>query len=226
MQLNEYKDLLDLYIPEGFGPDEEDYDYIIPDDFQTVIDQLPKNVYTKWGISQFVIIKDDWDMVAKIGFNGWHVWEDYSENTHFQPYNINYAQKSFHLYQEAQKRGIDPIFAEMVILGNAGDSTVYLQEKVKCDFASSWETGDCKRKFSDDSHDYVVMRRRVGRGAWRMFESDWLAQAIDYYGKELVENLMFFLEEYRIYDFHEGNYGYREDGTPVLIDWADFSEVA
>ena len=222
--INEYKDILNIYIPDNFGPDEEDFDGIIPEDFQTVFDQLDASVQTKWGISQFVIMKREWDKVVKIGFRGWYLWDNDREDTYFQEYFTNYADKAFNLYEEAEEWGIAPIFAGMELLGSNGSYNVYLQERVKCDFAEAWATGDVNRVSSDNSRTYVESKMRTEMGIWRNFDLNWLAQAVDCYGKELVEDTMAFLREHRIYDFHDGNYGYREDGTPVIIDWADFEQ--
>ena len=57
---------------------------------------------------------------------------------------------------------------------------------------------------------------------WKYFPLNWLAAAIDYYGFELVENFINFCDENNIRDWHSANYGWREDGSPVVIDWGGY----
>ena len=53
---------------------------------------------------------------------------------------------------------------------------------------------------------------------------EWLARAIEYYGEAAVNDLLAFIELEGINDFHTENIGFREDGSPVILDYSGYRE--
>jgi hypothetical protein len=228
---NEYKDILDIEFPADFGPFEED-ESVVSSSIEKVFDQLDYTLETKWGISQFVIINNKWDKVIKVPFFGWFVDKcdrNYNCTTEFQNYIVDYAEKSYDIYEEAKEAGVADIFAGMEVLGSIGHNHyAYLQERIAATYDDVSEELRGKIKTSKKSNTYVHKQRCELQGdfMWRHFEEDWLASAVECYGEEFVENFLAFLKEKRLYDWHWGNFGYREDGSPVIFDWGDFGEEA
>lgn len=214
------KDTLYLDIPANFGTNE---DYEITGEMNYVMNQLDESVKTAWGVSQFVIINDDWDKVVKIPFTGGYIIhcsdDDEEEWEGFDDWSKDYCQYSLDLYNAACKEKIAPIFAEMQFLGETINGVkIYTQEKIFIDHASS------KTEYSDDSFNKVKHNQSTIRSGWTRFKPSWLATAIDCYGEDLVNNFINFCIKNNISDTHDYNYGYRKDGSPVIFDFASFDE--
>ena len=110
----------------------------------------------------------------------------------------------------------------MEYLGQSISGTpVYTQEKiigVYCDCTNS------KHKYSEKSYSRAKERASSKEDSplWRYFCLDWLAAAIDWYGEDYMNKFFEFCDEYMIRDWHTANYGWREDGSPVVIDWGGY----
>ena len=56
-------------------------------------------------------------------------------------------------------------------------------------------------------------------------DTNWIANCIDKYGQSKVERFLNYCENIDpdlLEDVHSGNYGYREDGTPAILDFSNF----
>jgi hypothetical protein len=210
-------DILYLDIPANFGTDEN---YEITGEISYVMDQLDDTVKTAWGVSQFVIISNDWEEVIKIPFaGGYFYYDDDDEDADFEEWNKDYCQYSLDLYNKACTEKIDPIFAKMRFVGTAiNGAKIYAQEKIMIDHASS------KIEYSEDSLNKVKNKQKNRVAGWGRFKRCWLAAAIDCYGEEVVNNFIKFCYDNDISDTHEYNYGYRKDGSPVIFDYGSFDE--
>ena len=219
----DYNKLKDLYIPEEFGVD----DYNEPtDSIDIVFDQVPATVITKWGVTQFVIIDPDTDnkKVAKIPFNGYFVTEEEYEGDPdavyvFQKYRTNYCDLSYELYSEAEEKGLNDILAEFDYLGITSNGIpIYLQEKVTDMDESDFHytiTPESRKKYNELGSKNL---------SWYHFPTEWMIAAIDYYGVSFMADFIMFCEVHNLNDFHEGNVGWREDGSPCVLDWAGYNE--
>ena len=213
-----YADLKKLIIPADFGSDSMNEEQA---SFQSIYEQLDTTVHVNWGATQFVIVFDNADKVAKLPFCGEWVYDEEDEyEAHFESYRNDYCALTEIIYNDAVERGLGNIFADTEYYGETVDGTaIYLQEKVDVyDFADERDTAseDSKRRVRELLFNHECY--------WRAFERDWLAAAIDYYGEDFLHRLFKFFEEHRLDDWHDGNYGWRKDGSPVLIDWAGFNE--
>ena len=221
------EDMLKLHIPAQFGTN-EDYDITAPIDYiLRQLDRMDGEVRTAWGVSQFVIINDNWDEVIKIPFCGgyaFHAPDDWEEDSDWievwEDWTHNYCKLSVDIYNKAKKFGIAPIFAETKLFGTTVEGVkIYTQEKVANDYASS-----DKSNYTEDSLNKVKSRKNLKYAGWGRFCSKWLAKAIDCYGLELVDKFIKFCVDNNICDTHIHNYGYRADGSPVIFDYASFDE--
>lgn len=212
--------LKNLIIPEEFGSD--DYNEETPA-IKAVMEQLPLDeVYVDWGATQFVIMNHETNRVAKIPFSGEfincenneHEWQEFS------PYYTNYSYLTYELYLQAKSWKIIDLFAETEFFGTTKNGVeIYLQEKVK-----SYYDGNSRSHSSEASKKKYRELKNGKLSAWSLFPEDWLTAVIEWYGIDLTKDFLLFCEENNLDDFHTGNIGWREDGTPCVLDWAGFNE--
>lgn len=231
-----YRDYLEIYTNQYFGANSEseldDYDFF---------EQLAPEVETRWGATQVCIIDPDLEDVIKIFFNGefeniYDEDDDYSYDVDFIEFRHDYANIAETIYEDAKKLGFGDFFAAFEKIGETDGSKrpVFRQEyviplddggysnpsKKAIDIVNKKQYAD-NDKDNDDFDEVVYMER----AKWRTFDTRWTAAAIDAYGYELVERFLSFVRETSIHlDMHSGNYGYRKDGTPCILDWAGFDE--
>ena len=230
-----YRDYLEIYTSQHFGTNSEseldDYDFF---------EQLAPEVKTHWGATQVCIIDPDLEDVIKIFFNGEFYGDDddYGYDVKFTEFCHDYANIAETIYEDALKLGFGDFFAAFEKIGETDGShrPVFRQE-----FVTPLEDGGdshpskksidivVKKQYAeydeDDIDDYFNEAIYMERAKWRTFDTNWTAAAIDAYGYELVERFLNFVRETSIHlDMHSGNYGYRKDGTPCILDWAGFDE--
>ena len=208
--MSEYDFLLKMIVPSNFGcyKDSEETSPAM----DKIFDQLPSNVNTYWGITQFIVERPESNYVAKFPFRGMYLDND------FIKFSKNYSDYSFDLYKKAIKLDIGDIFAATWLRGSTIDGTkIYLQEKVDV-----YAFSDFRYKYTKEQKERLRTQQCIGH--WGTFKEDWLIAAVDTYGENFMIKLFRFLRENKIFDFHPSNYGWRRDGSPVLLDWADFQE--
>lgn len=231
-----YRDYLEIYTNQHFGTNSEseldDCDFF---------EQLAPEVETHWGATQVCIIDPDLEDVIKIFFNGEfeniYDEDDYGYDVEFTEFCHDYANIAETIYKDAKELGFGDFFAAFEKIGETDGSgrPVFRQE-----YVTPLEDGGDSHP-SKKAIDIVVKKQNthnddennslfdevayMERAKWRTFDTNWTAAAIDAYGYELVERFLSFVRETNIYlDMHSGNYGYRKDGTPCILDWAGFDE--
>lgn len=179
------------------------------------------HVYTTWGCSQFVIISDH--DVYKVPFDGVFYPEDeYDDGERieecFEYYSVNHCDKTVEIYENAIIDGVDAIFAKTEVVGYSRyQKPIYKQE-----YAKVYLDDNEKIEASEDSK---TKAKKMYEEKYIPFDGDWLALAIDYYGKEYIERVLQFIENNDIDDLHRHNYGYAEDGRPIMFDYCSYYPV-
>ena len=222
------KDILKIVVPEEFGCSEEGD---ITSNMDEVMEQLPRSCKTLWGITQFCIIFPDTNEVIKIPFNGleycYYDEDEERDITYFSRFHDcrDYCTRSFNLYELAEDFGIEQILAKIDYLGTSADghTKIYLQEKVD---TFNYSDGS-KRYFKTEerrnkSKEKLLKLQKNSKLRWSFFPTDWIAAALDFYGEDFMKHFLTFCRDNDLSDFHEGNVGWRKDGTPVILDWAGF----
>lgn len=219
-----------LHIPEFFGIDY--YDEICPVVEEWIEALRQCGVTFEWfhGVSKVACLFPESEWVVKVPFNGHfsYKWDeklgDYDfEDSDWIPfvralgYEWDYCAVEVDEYKSAKDIGLEVFFAETRKLCDAGGRyPIYIQERVSpCDSTGSNKTPSNK-----------AMRSAKKMNTCR-FDLEWVATAIDCYGEELVDKFLYYVnEEYPHIgdDMHAGNYGYRKDGTPCLLDFSDWRE--
>ena len=207
-----YKDFLELEIPAEFGMDDE---YGTSEAMEKVFDQIPSHCDYRYGASQYVILIDGMDKVVKIPFRGIFYWGEDNEPV-FEAFTrcTDYCEKTVDIYDDARCMGVADIFAKIELLGRTynDDYPIYVQERIYTTYGDD----DQERTPSNEAYNSAAEV-----DPFESFPEDWLATAIDYYGKDFIKKFVKFCER-NCSDLHYENIGYREDGAPVVIDYAGF----
>ena len=216
-------ELRKLWVPENFGVYECDCDILSPDTqrFQDEILDLARKmnirVQIAYGVSQYVIILPD-KTVIKIPFQGFYYGDPYEgegEEDSFENFDNNYSEVAVNVYQDAIYKGISKMFSKIEKIGFfANGHPIYKQE-----YAESLFSKEIKVK-----EDSLTRAKEIGDDRYLPFNTDWIALVIEKYGKEEVDDLMDFIEDEQLGDFHQGNYGFTAAGDPVVFDYSDFNE--
>lgn len=225
----DYNKLLNLYIPEDFGTEtEDDYSGAIED----IEFELQKfNIHTANGATMFVVIDNDPanKKVAKILFNGEYWYDEDTGESTFEPFFYNYANRTIDIYDNAEYAGVNAIFAKCEILGkHSSGRPIFVQDFVitVSEVINNEVDEDVKIPVpSEDSRKkYKEQQSKSVWGFWHRFNDNWLCNAIDYYGFDFVKRFIDFCDDNNITDTHNGNIGYRLDGSPCILDWAGYLE--
>lgn len=234
-----YKELLQIPIPEEFGV-YDDYDDLTSStvDYVNEVYHLAEkfnlNIYHNYGVSQLCFTIEGEDRVIKIGFNGSLVSvcdcdeddEDPSEANYyeeFEPFSCNYTELTDEIYCKAYNAMIDEFFADIQELGTTSNGvTIYTQKYVKPYSYFSQEERGIKtspkslKRASELWREYDEKYNRIP------FQDDWVAAALEQYGEDKFKDLMAFIKENGLNDFHTNNYGYTKDGKVCLLDYCGY----
>lgn len=223
-------------LPEEFGTYEGE-------EFEGIY-RIEKNIHTidpkatiAYGISKLVIIAPSiGNVVIKIPFNG-YFYEVYideeSDDTELTwlPFDdaegsdpSDYCLTEYEKYQNLKKYNLNRFVAEVIFYTERDGIRVFLQEKVTS-VDDSYHTPIASKKSKD-----LVKRwsnERFQNGHCILVSEEWLANCIDAYGVDNVQEFVYYCDNVDpsiVRDMHSGNYGYREDNSPVILDYSDFND--
>ena len=215
--ISKIDDVFYLDVPNCFGSDEENY---TSEEIETIMDECDKNVECRYGASKFVMLFDGSNKVVKIPMNGsWSY--NYNDNADYddpvwEPFaTADYCALEALIYEAAVEAGLEMFFASTVEAGRTSKGCgvpYYISERVNTGYDYDYEYEP-----SDDSKKKA--REMTNRGSVSI---DFVAAALDFYGEVLVKEFLDFVREWEINDLHDDNIGYRNDGSPVLLDYSGF----
>lgn len=233
---------LGLLMDDG-GPQEPAYF----EDIEEAILDIDGAAQIKYGMSKLVIVAPSLEnIVIKIPFSGvydFHYDDDYSYDEasdyvyytdegewDFHEFNnvrskdkknkTDYCAVEAEKYQDLYSLDLDEFVAETHLYTELSNGIkVYIQEKaLSSEDDPSWNT----RKSSADSR--ATARKWVDEESIPL-ESNWIGLCIDVYGEDRTKAFLDYCnyeDPILISDTHCGNIGYREDGSPVLLDYSGF----
>ena len=213
-----------LDLPEQFGCDDGGFDtYFIESQIEDVVDG---DFFVSNGVTKVVIIVDDLPFVIKIPFNGQceRVWiDEYNcdDGTWYPFYRAggksrwDYCETEFEYTVAIQNEGYEMFIPDMMYLCNVDGYNVYVQEKVLplCENRNTYGATDASLE--------------KAKNCKRYFDIEWSARAIDIYGFDAFVEFCEWAEDelpQMMEDMHSGNYGYRENGDPILLDLSGFCD--
>lgn len=154
------------------------------------------------GMTKACIAHDDlFDWVIKVGFT--------------RGVKIDYAKKEYECYCLAEEAGLEYYFPTTIYLGEFGGRPFYLQQAAECseDQVSSDWYESLRDRYEENGELYDVDE------LWNIiYDMDDYEKAMLTFGDE---ELASFLQEHRIGDLHEGNFGYIGDHM-VIVDFSGF----
>lgn len=233
---NKIDEILDALfpLPEHFGVN-IDYGFE-PIDLDLILDAVhgvDPDATVCFGISKLVIVSDEiGDVAIKIPFKGYAEnydtydteKDEYIEVWHRFCYaassdQSDYCLAEYEKFKELCKQGLDCFVAKTIYYKEKDGVRIFIQEKVTPE-NDLWKTPQA----SQASKNIVK--------TWRdkdMFDMDeeWVANCIDKYGQEKVEQFLNYCadeDQDILGDVHSGNYGYRLDNTPVILDYSNYND--
>lgn len=241
--INKVLDAIIPLIPEHFGKiygpysfssstaEEEFDDCPFITSIQDVLFKVDPFAFVKSGASKIVIISPKFGgAILKISFNGFfelideYNYEDTSpDNTIWTPFhqvadkknnNISdYCLAEFHKYNNLAEQQLECFVAETVLYLTVSNINVFLQEYVIPLKDHKSEPHPSKEA------------RQLAASICKPVTTDWIAMCIECYGQKKVEKFFDYCDRIDpdlISDTHYGNYGYREDGSPCILDFSGF----
>ena len=190
---------------------------------QNQIKTVDACAHINFGISKMVIISPNFNnIVIKIPFNG-----EFDNNAEWIPFkwangssNSDYCLAEYEKYCRLKTYGLDCFVAKTIKYKTIDNVRIFIQEKVtpeadRCfsDFIPSLKSKELARKWKEEGQS--------------IFDAVWFANCLDKYGQSKVQRFLYYCNNIDLdilEDIHEGNYGYRENGTPAILDYSNFSD--
>lgn len=217
---------VDYYIDDlRFRPEDEYGALIEPlffDDFSVF---YSKNVqYSDAGCSKWVLqLKTLPGWVIKVPFQGCRKYEDDEYLDRYEDFTFqgaknevddwDYCLREFEVYLAAKERNLEKFFPETLYLGDYHDLPIYAAEEMNYYYNGSY--------VSKDSDYYNTISRQYNFKISAMHIEEFFEGGAT---EEEVRSLLDFLIECNVGDFHNGNFGWDEEGHLRLIDFSDFNE--
>ena len=129
----------------------------------------------------------------------------------------DYCLDELQKYEKVANKDFSAFFAKTFWYCNKNGRNIYIQEKAN-PYSSSRSTIIPSKKSAEKANKLSAD-----------FPKDWLAVAIECYGENIVESFLNYADidedDIEIYcDMHYGNFGYRPNGTPCLIDFSGWRD--
>lgn len=219
-------------LPEQFGivlyANEYEEDEQI-EDIKYKIQKIDSTASIEYGMSKMVIMSPKLkNIVIKIPFNGYFMEEkgvyDNKAKKTWEPFYFapcsdasDYCLAEFEKFDKLKTYDLDCFVAKTIYYKNIFDTNVFIQEQVipvNCSekvYKPSKKSRDIAEKWHEEEKVYM--------------DTNWIANCIDKYGQSKVERFLNYCENIDpdlLEDVHSGNYGYREDGTPAILDFSNF----
>lgn len=187
---------------------------------EKVIDRLDSDIFEPdWntGATKLVLFPKKCNFVIKIPLNG-YVYSKKFYEFEGAPGADNcwdYCAVEKSLYETAVEALAEKFFLKLEYAGNVNDYPIYKQVKATsfADSRSRHEYSEIKRSSTREICEEIHVS---------CFHTCWLSDFLEFYTKEDLALLNEFIEDCGISDLHSGNLGYKENGIPVIIDYAGF----
>ena len=195
---------------------------------KTEIWGVDQSASVMYGVSKIVITSPNLNgVVIKIPFNGYFILDEITrENYIWYPFKYasgtdcnDYCLTEFEKYQHLTMAKLNCFAAETEFYKEIDGVRIFLQEEVIPENDSCTIHNPSKRSkdLADKWYDEDKFK----------IEPEWIANCLDKYGESKVENFLYYctnIDEDILQDTHGGNYGYRKDGTPCLLDFSGYND--
>lgn len=241
--------VLEKHLPENFGKVQDDDFIVNMDEIEGRIWAIDHTVKFYSGASKLAIVAESLGKVAiKIPFNGYYEYSDeyydyrrsdeydytddeeewgFDRKYYFEKFcggggknNNDYCAEEYATYKELKELGYEQFVAETELLGGVNGMYILVQELVTS------MNDYCKKIVNSQRSIETSKRIREDYSSANNVNDDWVAACVEHYGEELSDKFFNYTEEdgYSILaDAHWNNYGYREDGSPCILDFSDYN---
>ena len=216
-------------LPENFGivlRENEESEPIDFSFFQEAVWDVDPDASVYFGMSKIVIISPNLNnVVIKIPFNGFFE-ENMEEDLYWHTFrwasgsdSKDYCLTEFEKYNKLKTYELDCFVAKIMFYKEICGVRVFLQEQVVpendsyCTRKPSQKSQDLANKWYDERKFYI--------------EPEWIANCLDKYGKSKVERFIYYcanIDPDILEDAHDGNFGYRKDETPCVLDYSNYRD--
>lgn len=216
-------------LPKKFGIflDEEgtDSDFLYFSNFKQAVSKVDPCASICYGVSKMVITSPNLqNIVIKIPFNGYFLmlpsedeWYPFSWAAGSD--SADYCLTEYEKYNKLKTYDLDCFVAKIAYYKTIDGYRIFLQEEVIP------KSNSCNRqKPSKKSQDLADKWYKEGKF---YMDSEWIANCLDKYGKSKVKRFLKYCTDIDLdilEDMHSGNFGYRKDGTPCILDYSNFLE--
>lgn len=223
-------------LPDNFGVILlEDEEATLPNDIfnelQNSLWAIDPDINICYGLSKLVITSFQLgNIVIKIPFNGFFSWKydvneyDDFDNLLWNPFrwasgsdHSDYCLTEYEKYRKLKTYGLDCFVAKVMFYKEMCGVRIFLQEKIipKNNLyytkKPSKKSQDLANKWYDEGKFYL--------------DTEWIANCLDKYGKSKVERFLYYCANIDLdilEDAHNGNFGYRNNETPVILDYSNY----
>lgn len=218
-------------IPENFGVLVSCSDGTEPINFnelKTAVFDADPSASIYFGMSKLVIASPNiGNVVIKIPFNGyWMETDCETGEIEWNPFEwaagtdkSDYCLTEYEKYERLKTYDLNCFAAKIIYYKTICGVKVFLQEYVE-PLAESCKSPNASnnsknlaKKWKDEGKFYI--------------NQDWIANCLDKYGESKVERFLYYcdnLDPDILEDVHSGNFGYRKDGSPCLIDYSNYGD--
>ena len=136
----------------------------------------------------------------------------------------DYCKQEVAYYESAKEYRVEKILLPIEKVGvTKGGIPLYLQPIYKTTVDEmSYKNRDKVAKRFQKTQNFATVRA-VSRGCYYSPNRDWLARAIQIYGKKFMRSFEAWTNAHRVNDLHSQNIGYIGNYRPVLIDYAGYN---
>lgn len=154
---------------------------------------------------------------------------DYEDEDCWEPFGYadcedgwNYCESELSRYEKAEENGFEMFLAKTEYFGETKKGyPLYLQEKIP---NIGYSTEEISQKSKDQAK--KINTPENPEHTWDVtsfFPNLWIAAGIEHYGEEITKRFLTYAHEEGLdRDMHSSNYGYRADGSPVIIDFSGY----
>jgi len=208
-------------LPEQFGTEDLDEEPTIFSEIRKKLKKIDRFTYLTYGVSKMVILSPKLSVAIKIPFNGFYGYNYDADDFDWYPFQAaegsdssDYCLTEYEKYQELKKVNLGCFVAETLFYKTIDNINIFIQERVI----------PCK----EDEFSRTPSRRSLEIAKKLNFHRIiWTAMCVDKYGEEKTKKFLNYCrttDRSILADLHDGNIGYREDGTPVILDYSNFND--
>ena len=243
--MRKYNSLIDAfvedigYLDKPFGlliNDGEPENPIYFEELQEQILDIDSGADFHFGMSKFVITAPSLgDIVIKVPFSGTYDYygddcaDNFSKNdivinegdywyTYTPFYKQDYCQIEYKKYKALWRKNLDCFVAKTIFYKKMYNTRVFIQEKVI--------PIDELIKSPRASHNSKELADEWYKKGKINISPEWIANCLDAYGKSKVSRFLKYCNEIDLdilEDIHTGNFGYRKDKTPCILDYSNYN---